>query len=858
MLNKIGLFLALALSSFSGHALAEQRIALIVGNADYETPSWVLQNPENDARVVSAHLRDLGFDATVVINAGEDALEDAVLDFRVRLRDAGPDATGLFYFSGHGVQADGINWLVPVDFQGNTHEELMSDSVRLSDVLSAMDAAGNTTNFVIIDACRDDPLPRVTRGGDRGLARVSRRPGMVISYAAAPGQTALDGIGSDLSPFSKAFTELVSKPFHAGELFPLIAGRVEELTGGRQQPWVEIGLAPRSPADFFYFNRQGALSQNTDGGDTDHLSRELAAKVERINDLEQRFAKSEVERSSLEEKADIHATPFRPDETWKQVQSVDAQADGGCYTQDKTVGPYFQCEMYDVAYDPTGARLASAVGNGDLMVWPINADGKIFGAPARLEGTKGLSSVSWSSSGMQLAATRHPFDKALLVWEFRQNGIANPTPRILETGTAYGDLAWSQDDRFLAAEGYDNTVVIINISTGQKSRFSLEGCGPMKLSWSPQDTALAVMCGWDVRLFVAARDTFASGPVLDTDDRLGMSVWWSADGSYLTHLSGDYVETTWALDKHLSPIGDAFVRGEAGWVDSGETSIDPFKRRVATATTTSLKMSGLYNGDWIDIAVPGLDQNVEELKALMSGSAKQPTGLAWHPNGTTVAVSTRGGKITLWQLDGRGSVGRASNTSINTELGLGAYQNQEFAKALKYWLGACEAGGRLACFGIGVMYAEGQGVDQNKTRAFQYFTTSCDLNYYDGCYNAGNSYRNGEGIDADLHRAVALWVKACNSGQGNTGACNAAAWRMAVSGDSSLRAPVQALELALHAVAAAPNDANVLDTLAAAHAANGKFSEAVRQQEKAIAAGGTDESFTTRLNLYRSGQGYTE
>lgn len=236
-------------------AAAEPRVALVIGNGGYVLPSWKLANPANDTEAVAAKLAQLGFTVSKVVDADEDAFEDAVAQFRRDLSEAGPDAVGLFYYSGHGVQADGVNWLIPVDFRGQVLQDVYRDAVRLGDVLGAMQAAGNAANFVILDACRNDPLPRAVRGAGRGLAQEARQPGVLISYAAAPGQSALDGApgAGDLSPFTSAFVALIETPLPATQVFQLIAGRVADLTEGAQQPWLEIGLVARSADDFFYF-----------------------------------------------------------------------------------------------------------------------------------------------------------------------------------------------------------------------------------------------------------------------------------------------------------------------------------------------------------------------------------------------------------------------------------------------------------------------------------------------------------------------------------------------------------------------------------------------------------------------------
>ena len=242
-----------AVLTYASAAVAQERIALVIGNAAYEKSGWALRNPVNDASAIAEKLNTLGFDVVMATDADEEMLESAVRDFRRRLGGAGEDGVGLFYYSGHGVQADGVNWLIPTDFDGQVLQDVYGSGLRLGEVLSAMEDAGNGTNFVILDACRDDPLPRDTRSAGRGLAAEAKQTGLLIAYAAAPGQTAFDGGDEGLSPYTAAFVDLIDQPYPASSVFELIAGRVKEATGS-QEPFVESGLRARSSAGFFYFS----------------------------------------------------------------------------------------------------------------------------------------------------------------------------------------------------------------------------------------------------------------------------------------------------------------------------------------------------------------------------------------------------------------------------------------------------------------------------------------------------------------------------------------------------------------------------------------------------------------------------
>lgn len=224
-------------------AFAEERIALVIGNSAYQQPGWHLSNPVNDAQLISDALTEVGFAVTTLTDLDENAMEQAFQEHGDRLTTAGPDAIGLFYYAGHGVQSDGLNYLVPVDANARTEQDLWRQAPRLGDALRYINAANNAMNFIILDACRNNPLPSANRdlsGG--GLAPVGRAGGMLISYATEPGFTAADGQDQN-SPFTKALASVLpSQGLIAEQVFKRVADRVNASTSGAQTPFYNSGL----------------------------------------------------------------------------------------------------------------------------------------------------------------------------------------------------------------------------------------------------------------------------------------------------------------------------------------------------------------------------------------------------------------------------------------------------------------------------------------------------------------------------------------------------------------------------------------------------------------------------------------
>ncbi len=146
---------------------AAQRVALVVGNSDYKLIS-PLANPENDAALMAETLREVGFEVIEAKNADRRGMARAIRDFGKRLRRAGPDAVGLFYYAGHGVQAGGTNYLIPLGAAVEDEADLEIEAVSASWVLGQMESAGNALNVVILDACRNNPFKGAFRAATRG------------------------------------------------------------------------------------------------------------------------------------------------------------------------------------------------------------------------------------------------------------------------------------------------------------------------------------------------------------------------------------------------------------------------------------------------------------------------------------------------------------------------------------------------------------------------------------------------------------------------------------------------------------------------------------------------------------------
>jgi hypothetical protein len=228
------------------YAVAERRVALVIGNSNYKDPSLGLINPKNDASDVAAALKSLDFEVQLVTDVGKRDM-DGVLERFARL--ASNADTALFYYAGHAIQFQGKNFLLPIDAQLEDEISIRYNTVAVDDARTALDRVSGV-KIMILDACRNNPIStRLSNGGTsrgvstRGLARIDKTQGMVIAYATAPDDVALDGNNTRNSPFASALIKEMKLPgLEIGTMFRRVASDVYDTTGGRQRPETSISL----------------------------------------------------------------------------------------------------------------------------------------------------------------------------------------------------------------------------------------------------------------------------------------------------------------------------------------------------------------------------------------------------------------------------------------------------------------------------------------------------------------------------------------------------------------------------------------------------------------------------------------
>lgn len=214
------------------HAQADGRVALLIGNNAY--PSSPLRNAVNDSRDLGAVLRELGFKTIVKENTSRAQMIAALQEFGKALEGA---EAALFFYAGHAMQFKDRNYLVPIDAVMGSEDDVTFFSVDVTQIFDRMERARTKFNFVILDACRDNPFKDTFRVSASGLAQMSGPSGTLIAYATAPGSTAQDGFGRN-GVYTGHILQNIKVPDMPVEvLFRKVREGVERDTKRLQTPW---------------------------------------------------------------------------------------------------------------------------------------------------------------------------------------------------------------------------------------------------------------------------------------------------------------------------------------------------------------------------------------------------------------------------------------------------------------------------------------------------------------------------------------------------------------------------------------------------------------------------------------------
>jgi uncharacterized caspase-like protein len=253
-------------------ARLEQRIALVIGNGAYSAAP--LSNPANDAKAMAEALKAAGFLVTLKVDISHRDFLGVLREFGDRLRAGG---VGVFYYAGHGMQIKGRNYLIPVDAAIQREDEVAYLAVDAQSILDKMEAAGNSTNLMILDACRNNPFARSFRSANQGLAQMDAPVGTLVAFATSPGSVASDG-GAQNGLYTQHLLNAIRVPGNRVEdVFKQTRAAVRRESQGRQIPWESTSLE----GDFFFVPAIAppVVREPTKADAADALERELWSAV---------------------------------------------------------------------------------------------------------------------------------------------------------------------------------------------------------------------------------------------------------------------------------------------------------------------------------------------------------------------------------------------------------------------------------------------------------------------------------------------------------------------------------------------------------------------------------------------------
>jgi uncharacterized caspase-like protein len=236
---------ALLLGICAAPALADKRVALVIGNGQYVSPSRTLPNAPNDARVVVSALKAVGFEVIPGIDVDRIGMETLLDKF---LNEAKTAQVALLFYAGHGMQVDGRNYLIPVDAKIESRSDLNFRAVELDRILASFDNPSRA-NIVILDACRDNPLTRSFAAATRsanvaaGLAAYTALgTGTLIAFSTAPGAVAEDGMGGNSPSTASLVKHLPTPGVEIRQMLTRVRADVARATGDHQVPWDNSSL----------------------------------------------------------------------------------------------------------------------------------------------------------------------------------------------------------------------------------------------------------------------------------------------------------------------------------------------------------------------------------------------------------------------------------------------------------------------------------------------------------------------------------------------------------------------------------------------------------------------------------------
>jgi WD40 repeat protein len=670
--RRMGLVLILTVLGTASSALAQKRVALVIGNGTY-TKVARLDNPKNDAAAMEAMFKAAGFTSVVRLNdLGVTAMKRVLRDFFDTAQDA--DIAVVFY-AGHGIEVAGVNYLIPIDAVLERDIDVQDEAVSLDRINQVLEPV-KRLRLIILDACRDNPFARsmrrtiATRSVRSGYGEIDERslpPNTLIAYAQRAGFTAEDGVGNSNSPYTTALIKHLPTPGLDIELaLRRVRDEVLRATKNKQEPFkygslggAEIALIAK-PAETELPKKiestvpsplgHAAAEWNTLRTKTDIAELEAFAKRHqgtyfadlsraRIDELKKHqvaVAKLETEQETkrpeaVEQKAALVETPT--------PKALSPTPSGGARPGQSTTPTALVFQGHSdtvlcVAFSPDGKIVAS--GSTDTTVRfidPLNANAK--GAP--ITGHIGpVSAVRFSPDGEILATAGSGGDeRTVRLWNVGDRGIIGRLTGHLDSVT---DVMFSPDGTMLATASADATVRLWSLSSRRQiASLSGHGGAVRAVMFSP-DGKLLASAGADgtTRLWDVERR--ASIANLKARDEVN-AVAFSPDGKLLASGGRENTVRLWDVANRRAKGAIDIVSTTSGWVRS--LAFSPDGRALAAGS--------------VDNRIRIWDADSGDLLVELTGHGNSVNDIAFHQGpGPELLLASAGDRtVRLWNLTGR-------------------------------------------------------------------------------------------------------------------------------------------------------------------------------------------------------------
>ncbi|MFB2549815.1 caspase family protein [Ensifer soli] len=726
-----------ALVAAGGESRAAGRVALVIGNSNYQS-AGLLRNPANDARAVGAALARLDFDVMLATDLGKSAFQTTLADFAEKSEGAD---LALIYYAGHAMELKGSNFLIPTDAKLSSDSRVAFETIDLDDVLSAV-AYVKGLKIVLLDACRNNPFLEGMRlkGGNRAVSRglaVPKEPdnGLLISYAAAAGTVASDGDG-DHSPYAAALLKNMETPgLELAMMLRRVRADVKEATENRQTPF-EYGSLPDREV-YLVPPAAGQPAPKAEGAEVSALSTaypRAAAPQDACRDAGTHWAaiRDKNSKAFYEEHLSLFgACAF----------ASLARAEMARLAEESLAGAETACDRLAAGPDDP-QRIASVAGLDLAAVDPAAAVPACKEATERFPGEARL----FFQYGRSLAAGK---DHPGALWQYRKAADLGSVAAMFAIGLQYDGgegvgadpaeaLAW-----YRKAAGLGHAMAMNNIGY-----FYDEGRG---VAVDKAEAAVWYRRAADFGNALAMLNLgflHAQGQGVARDDAAAME-WYRRSASL-------------GNARAMNNIGYFYDEGRGVPVDKAAAA--DWYRRAA------------------DLGDPLAMVNLGRQYELGAGVAQDDAeALVWYRKGADLGNAMAMNNIGFFYDEGKGvpadkdqamawyvksaDLGNALamfNVGTQYEFGDGVAQND--AQAFQWYVKASEAGHAGAMNKVGFFYDVGRGTTTDKDQAMAWYRRSAEGGESAGMFNVGVQYEYGDGVPQDYAEAMVWYRKAADLG----------------------------------------------------------------------------------------------